>query len=185
MAEPGFSISLPRVFDGGTIEDAFHGTSQGAASGILERRFGVGSTPGRFGPGVYFFESDYNAAAWWTRHENIRDCDAIVIRARVVLGRTLYLNMMLEEVERLRRHLVVRLGRSVDNGQAYTVLKAALEEAGCVDSLKIVRSTAAERYPAEGRVEVVVVVWDVGRATLRERLQIRDLGVRDELVIGS
>jgi len=181
MTEPRVIASVLPIFEGGRLTDAFHGTTGGNASAIMaQRRFDVPAGVCReYGVGVYFFEGDYKAAAWWARKrvwEQGSDSPA-VIRAEVQLGRTLYANVMAPEVERIREQVSAVLGRAVTKAQAWQLFTAALQRAGLIDAIKVARRANKRDLPpdSEYRFEMVICVFDPQKATPLEQCSQHDL----------
>ena len=174
----GISFEMPQVFDGGSVEDAFHGTSARRAEAILSEGFRPGTRPDLYGAGTYFFEGDYQAACWWARDHNGVP-DPVVLRAKVALGRTLYLNFIVEELRKLQAALEARLNRKLEPKHAYAVLQAHLSKDNVVQSYKVVRAFRQERTYSRGhslRAEIIIVVWDPARITVQELLTPSQLG---------
>lgn len=182
-----FTVRIPRLFDGGVIEDAFHGTDSSAASTIAKRGFRLPERPtGQYGQAIYFFEGDYRAAAWYARktirEKGIQD-EPVVVRARVELGRTLYLNLATGELERLRLNLEQRLKKEVTPNEACRVLCEALNRAETVDSLKAVRSANKQGVPPHFRAEVVVIVLNPKKVRVLEVLTLDEFKKETTLAV--
>jgi hypothetical protein len=175
--QAGIPFEMPQVFNGGSVEDAFHGTSAQRADAILSKGFRPGTSPDLYGAGTYFFEGDYQAACWWARdHEKVRD--PVVLRARVALGRTLYLNFIVEALGKLQVALEARLNRKLEPKHAYAVLQARLRRDNVVQSFKVVRAFTQERKYYRGksrRAEVIIVVWDPAQIAVQESFTPRQL----------
>jgi hypothetical protein len=175
-------VRLPRAFESGVIEDAFHGTDADLVHSIRTGGF-HGGPRSLYGAGTYFFEGDYHAACWWAKNHAGARCP-VVLRARVRLGRTLYLNLLKKQIEVLQVQLARRLGKEVTEAQAYAVLRAGLARQGLVDSLKAVRAIPKkESYKEDLRAEVIVVVWDPTRAEILEELRPEDLGSESSMAV--
>jgi len=186
MVSAPIVIDAPcKAFEGGTIEDAFHGTSEAVARSIITNGFRTGTESGKFGPGIYFFEGDHNAACWWAK-DNQHVKNPVVIRAKVALGRTLLLNLLGKQMhgvlETLRSKVGARLasrGRTVELKDAYTVLYAAVRRNRFADSFKVVRVYNEEKRTYKRgktlRAEIVVIVWDSDRIAPLEVLTPEEL----------
>lgn len=188
MVKAALTVSVPRAFEGGVIEDAFHGTDAVAARSIMESGFRQGSGLGMYGPGVYFFEGDYNAAFMWAR-DHAKAPSPVVLRSRLALGRTLYLNLLGPELQRFKERLQQRLARPVKDSQAYAVLRAQLARCNVVDSIKAVRAISRRERPKRQsktpgmRAEVVVVPLDPARASPLEALEPGELSSSTPLAL--
>ena len=162
-----FTMQVPPLFDGGTIEDAFHGTDAQAGALIGRNGFSLPERPtGQYGRGVYFFEGDYRAAVWYARktvRKSRKKTAPAVLRASIELGQTLYLNLMAREIELLRREICRRLGQEATRQDACRVLYAAILRNNMADSLKVVRRANKPRIPGHFCAEIVVIVPDAKR----------------------
>ena len=170
MADLTFTVKIPGTFfRGGSIEDAFHGTTEAAAKSILKRGFVVPEKPTtEYGSGVYFFEGDYLAALWWARgvcrHLGYDEGNSAVIQAEVDLGRTFFVNVMGEQLEAIRNTLTEWYGESWEPEDVLRLIGDELRNQGKIDSIKAVRRAKKTwEEPHRFRAEVVVLVFDPKR----------------------
>jgi|WetSurMetagenome_2_1015567.scaffolds.fasta_scaffold36660_5 hypothetical protein len=183
------TIRVPETFfDGGCIADAFHGTLNGAAQTIAERGFHAVEEDGQhYGPGIYFFESDCLAACWFAdkrRRETDGRQVAVVIHARVNLGRVFYANGIGVEIEKARRALSRQLGQDVPERVMFRLVCNVLREKNMIDSLKVVRKRTKPAPEPEGLgAEIVVLVFDARRVASPRIRQLAELKRHQALCI--
>ena len=167
------------VFEGGKIADAFHGTTSSCAAAIMERRGFKPGMEGMYGEGVYFFEGDYWAASWWARkrQREQHSGSAVVIRAEVSLGKVLYANLMVPEVQRLKPEMERVLGQPISEDKAWQLLTAALLRNGLISSIRVTREADKRWLPpdSEYRFEIVICACDPSKITIVQQLKPEDL----------
>jgi len=170
MACLSFTVKIPGTFfRGGSIQDAFHGTTEEAARSILKRGFVVPEKPTtEYGTGVYFFEGDYLAALWWAggvcRDLGYGEGKSAVIQAEVDLGRTFLVNVMGAQLEPIRSMLTEWDGELWKAEDVLRLIGEELRKQGHIDSIKAVRRAKKTwEEPHRFRAEVVVLVFDPER----------------------
>jgi len=177
MTEARATLRVPEAFfDGGCIADAFHGTLERSAQGIAEKGFRSSAEAGQhYGPGVYFFESDYFAACWFANHRRreVASNDRLaVVQATVNLGRTFYANAITVEVEKARRELGKQLGTEVPPMVVFRLVGNKLREQKLIDSVKVVRHrTKPKPEPDSYRTEIVLLVFESKK--IESRVKVR------------
>jgi hypothetical protein len=182
MTEASATLRIPETFfEGGSVADAFHGTLEGLAQRIAKEGFSPSVDAGQhFGPGIYFFESDYLAACWFAGHRRreLKSADReAVIQAKVLLGRTFYANAIAVDVEKTRLELSRQLGMDVPPRVIFRLVGNRLHELGLIDSLKVVRKrTKPDPEPASYGTEIVLLVYDPKRIQSPQIRHPRDLG---------
>jgi hypothetical protein len=175
------TLRVPETFfDGGSIADAFHGTLEGAAQVIAEKGFRATVEAGQqYGPGIYFFESDYAAACWFAtrkRHESGSAQRPVVVQAQVNLGRVFYANVIAAEVEKARKELTQQLGQEVPALVVFRLVCSILCQKGLIDSVKIVRTRVKREVEAENyNSEIVLLTYDPKRVVSRVLKRPEDL----------
>lgn len=87
----GIEVALP-ITDGALYRDAFHGTSISRARTIEEGGFALGR--GWYGPGVYFWLGDLEAAIWFARVVRSFGTTWAVVKAIVDSGQTLNVDQL-------------------------------------------------------------------------------------------
>jgi hypothetical protein len=164
MAEMIITIQLPGpFFDGGVTRDAFHGTTKGAARTILNPKVGFVIPEGRtneYGNGVYFWEGDYIAGLWWARRQGGR-ANAVVVRAEVDLGKTFLVNVVGDQLEKIRSDLSAWDADEWKTEEVIRLIVDELRKAKLIDSVKAVRvANKPWDEPERFRAEVVILVFD-------------------------
>jgi hypothetical protein len=188
MAVATVNIPIPsEFFEGGTPEDAFHGTMKAVAQIIEKERFKATAGDDFFGDGVYFFEGDYAAAyqhARRVRREKGGHYDLAVIQASVNLGRNFYANLIGPYVEWARRELAKQLGEPVSAEIVFRLVNKALRDNNMIDSMKIVRKAQKEwLQPDTYRAEIILLVFDPERVTVRKIHDPKKFTEKDEVTV--